>query len=106
MRSYNDLLLERYTRYRRPRDFAALFDRTVLRVLRRARQIDPRRAGELVQATFEAILFGTARYERERRCVPFLLGVLLCKAGIPHPGSDPSTTGRGAALDPGLAVGC
>lgn len=102
MRNYDDLLLARYARNRRPRDFAALFDRTAPRLLRRARQIDPRRAGALVQATLEAVLFGTVRFDPKRRCFPFLLDILLRKAGFPRPGSDPSTTTGCAAGRPDL----
>ena len=81
MRSYNDFLLARFFRFRRPRDFAALFDSTAERLFERARQLDPRRAGELVRATFEAILFGRVRYDPCRRCGPFLLDLLLRMAG-------------------------
>ena len=70
-----------FERYRRAGDAGALeqvFDRTAPEVLRIALHLvgDAEQAEELVQATFLAAIENAASFDRSRRLVPWLLGIL------------------------------
>lgn len=74
-----------FARFQTDRDADALgevFERTAPALLRRARRLvrDHRQAEDLLQDTFLVTLSATKGYDPERRCLPYLMGVLHWRA--------------------------
>ncbi len=105
----NEELEDLFERYRSDGEADALeqvFDRAAPEVLRIAHHLvgDAELAEELVQATFVAAIENAASYDRGRRLVPWLLGILANRVRRAHAASalapDPRRLRRPEPADP------